>query len=472
MDVRKYLTGQIKRWRRRMNLARSIDGIVCFALAGGLFGVLCEAVSLLVPFYYVHLAAAVCFLTGGVFGAFYAFTRRIGMERAARRLDSFGFDERLVTAWEQMDREDELAGMQRQDAADHYRRRCAEIRVPLLPDKWHILALAFAAALTVGLGLLPSPARQRAELLHEVRREAEEQQKELAELLEALEHVEADSLTEEQRQRLGELTEALKRSQEELAQADLREDLDAVTQRLNYKYNQAAKELESLARSHPGEAGLAEAQALAKAAANGAGTQTVQNGGSGAAGAGENGPEGEPGKDSGGNPNGQESGKGEKSGEGSGSGEGEGSGKGNGSGEGEGSGEGSGSAEGEGSGEGNSGGEGSGEGNGSGEGRGGKEGFGEGNGGGRGTGSSDTVHDYISIPGALSDDGALTGQKDGDAHSDYYRRQNGLAWEGEHVDYRSVVGDYTDRAYEGLAGGRYPAGMESVIRDYFESLAD
>lgn len=76
----------------------------------------------------------------------------------------------------------------------------------------------------------------------------------------------------------------------------------------------------------------------------------------------------------------------------------------------------------------------------------------------------------MSIPNAVADDPALTGDKNGDQDSDYYRQQNGLAWEGEHVDYNSVIGAYTDSAYEGIAGGRYPSGMENVIRDYFENL--
>ena len=55
-------------------------------------------------------------------------------------------------------------------------------------------------------------------------------------------------------------------------------------------------------------------------------------------------------------------------------------------------------------------------------------------------------------------------------NSDYYKAKNGLAWKGEHVDLDSVVGDYTKEAYEGIANGKYPAGMEDVIRNYFENL--
>ena len=64
----------------------------------------------------------------------------------------------------------------------------------------------------------------------------------------------------------------------------------------------------------------------------------------------------------------------------------------------------------------------------------------------------------------------MTGDKNGDQGSEYYRQQNGLAWEGSHVDYNSVLGQYMDNAYEGIANNRYPSGMEPVIRNYFESL--
>ncbi|MDE6686202.1 MAG: hypothetical protein K2K17_02670 [Lachnospiraceae bacterium] len=58
----------------------------------------------------------------------------------------------------------------------------------------------------------------------------------------------------------------------------------------------------------------------------------------------------------------------------------------------------------------------------------------------------------------------------GSETSDYYREQNGLAWEGERVTYESVIGEYTNQAYEGLEQGRYPSGMTEVIKDYFGNL--
>ena len=422
MDIGKYLITQIRKCRNRMNLARLIDCCIVFAAAGGVPGMICELVSLVRPFYYAHLAAALCFGLGLSAGAGYALCRRSDLEAAARRLDSFGLKERMVTAYELMGGGTETGNvwvqMQRQDAFEHYNRARAGIKIPLWPDKRHVLALVLSAVIVAGLGFVPSPVREQARLRHQVQKEAEEEQKQLEQLADALEGVDMESLTEEQRMRMQELLEAMQRSREELAQADTWESLGLARERLDYKYQQAEQSLAQLASQmeNPWAAGIASAQALARAAGQ-SGTGTSGNENDGGNGTGGNG--GGYGTDGSGSGN-----------QGAGSGEG---GNGNGSGEGDGQGNGGGS--------------------------------------GRGTGSSSATRDYVSIPNEIADDASLAGQKNGDQNSDYFRQQNGLAWEGDHVDYNSVISQYTDRAYEGISMGRYPSGMESVIRDYFENLS-
>ncbi len=449
MDIRKYLITQIRKCRNRINLARLIDCGIVFAAAGGVPGMICELVSLVRPFYYAHLAAALCFGLGLLAGAGYALYRWSDLEAAARRLDSFGLEERMVTAYELLDRGAETGDvwvqLQRQDAFEHYNRARAGIRIPLWPDKRHVLALVLSAVIVAGLGFVPSPVREQAQLRHQVQKEAEEEQKHLEQLMDALKGVDMESMTEEQRMRMQELLEAMQRSREELAQADTWESLGLARERLDYKYQQAGQSLAQLASQmeNPGAAGIASAQALARAAAqNGADLSQVSLDGAHLS-PGQTGDSGENGGAMGINGNAS-----------NGTG---GNGNGNGAG---------GNA---GSGVGGSGSGGGGNGNGSGEGVG--SGQGNGIGGGRGTGSSNAAHDYVSIPNEIADDSSLIGQKDGDQDSDYFRQQNGLAWEGDHVDYNSVISQYTNRAYEGISMGRYPSGMESVIREYFENLS-
>lgn len=483
MDIEKYLIEQIRKCKRKMNLAKLIDSGVFCAAVGGIPGICCEMVSLFVPFYYVHLAAALCFAAGLLAGVVYAVCRRADMKQAASRLDSFGLKERMLTAYENLDKEDAFAGLQREDARIHYERIRSRIRIPLLPDKRHILALFVSAAAVIGFGLIPSPVREQALLQHQVQEQAAEEKEELEKLLDALESVEKENLTEQQRAQLQELVDTMELSREELAEAKSWESLSAATGRLDYKYRQAAQSLTDLAgqMEAPNEAGLASAEALARAAAN---QSSPPTGFSGTPSAGSDNGDGEKeGENGSGNGDGSGQGDGNNSGNGngqsgengSGSGSGQsgensdGSGNGqsgeNGSGNGNGSGDGNGQGE-NGSGSGQNGGDGSGSGNGQGSGN----GSGNGMGSGRGTGSSDAAHDYVSIPNKVGDDASLTGNKNGEQDSDYYRQQNGLAWEGDHVDYSSVIGEYTDSAYEGIANGKYPSGMEAVIRDYFENL--
>lgn len=451
MDIGKYLITQIRKCRNRMNLARLIDCCIVFAAAGGVPGMICELVSLVRPFYYAHLAAALCFGLGLSAGAGYALCRRSDLEAAARRLDSFGLKERMVTAYELMGGGTETGNvwvqMQRQDAFEHYNRARAGIKIPLWPDKRHVLALVLSAVIVAGLGFVPSPVREQARLRHQVQKEAEEEQKQLEQLADALEGVDMESMTEEQRMRMQELLEAMQRSREELAQADTWESLGLARERLDYKYQQTEQSLAQLASQmeNPWAAGIASAQALARAAGQ-SGTDLSQAGLSGARlSPGQTGDSGENGGIAG-NGTGVKGNDGGSGTSGNGGGNGtDGSGSGN---------------QGAGSGEG-------GNGNGSGEG----DGQGNGGGSGRGTGSSSATRDYVSIPNEIADDASLTGQKNGDQNSDYFRQQNGLAWEGDHVDYNSVISQYTDRAYEGISMGRYPSGMESVIRDYFENLS-
>lgn len=458
MEIKKKLLEQIRHCKRKMNLAKCMDCGVCFTAAAGIPGIFCELFALCRPFYYAHQTALVCFLAGTLTGILYGIYKRADMKQAAGRLDSFGLQERMVTAWEQMESETEFAVRLRQDACYRCEQKKEQIKISILPDKKHILAFFLSVLAVLCISFIPSPVRELAKLRHEVQEKAKEEKEELDELMEALEGVDMDSLTEEQKAQVKALSDVMQLSREELSRADSWESLAAAAERLSYKYEQAEQSLSSLADqlSNPEDAGVASAKDLAKAMANQNGQQTAQAGTpSVSAGNGENengGSGGSTGKESGESESSQ--GKDGESKEESGTGGGDGTG----------------GESGTGGGDGNGGESGTGNGNGNGDGTGDGAGTGNGTGNGRGEGSSNTVHDYVSIPNHVGDDASLTGNKTENQDSDYYRNQNGLAWEGEHVDYDSVIGQYTDNAYEGIAKGRYPSGMEPVIRDYFENL--
>lgn len=466
MNEKWYLLSQINRCRRKLNLALFFAKTVVFLALGGLLSALLEAVSLFVPFYSVHVWAACAAAVFLVAGIVLAFCKRKGKKDAALALDGFGLKERVITAYEHLEEETEYALLQREDAVRSLQKSEGRIRIRLNPGWRRILALVLSMALAVGLAFVPTPAREVAKQRHLLAQEAKEKQEELEKLVKKLEQIDTKSLTAEQKATLAKLTESMKLSAAELKKSKTREALNAAEQKLDYKYKQAVSQLGALASQlkDPKSAGVASAEAMAKAASG--------NKGNGSAGASASGG-GESGTGGGSQQSGSGTGDGDSqngdSGNGSGTGDSENGGgngtgnQGNGS---NGSGDGNSGSSGGSQGNGGSGQSGSGNGNGSGA-----NGSGNGSSGsGRGTGSSSASHDYVSVPNQKGNDDSLHGNKTGSDNSDYYREQNGLAWEGDHVSLDSVVGDYTKDAYEGLSSGKYPSGMESVIKDYFKNL--
>ena len=76
----------------------------------------------------------------------------------------------------------------------------------------------------------------------------------------------------------------------------------------------------------------------------------------------------------------------------------------------------------------------------------------------------------MSLPNATGSDDNLTGNRYDRGNSDYSRYENGLGWQGNRQEYTNVMGEYSERAYQGIQNGRYPSGMEDVIKQYFSSF--
>ena len=427
------------------NSAVLLDAILVGLAVSGVPAAMLEFFSIFFPFYPVHFATAGCFLMGVAAGLVFAIIRRIDMKSAARYMDSFGLGERVLTAYENLHRPEEIYALQRTDTISHVKEQEENLKVRICPPGRHFTAFALSVCMVLLFALIPSQAKDTARERHEVTLEAKEQEKELEKELSNLKKADTSSLTREQKQALKELQESLKLSMEALKTVKSKEALAEEKQKLTYKYD-AAEELLA-------ENTKASAQDFA-----GIGSENGENTGNQDKGSGDtSGDESNASGNSGNGNSTQDAGAGSgNNSNGAGSSQSENSSENNDSSQ-------SGSSNGEGSGNGTGG-----NGNGSGSGVG--NGNGSGSGSGRGTGSSDTGHDYVSIPNKVGNDSSIAGNKGDSKDSDYDRAKNGLAWEGEHVSVDSVIGDYTKDAYESIASGRYPKGMESVIRDYFQSL--
>lgn len=493
----------IKGCRRRMNVAQTWEKLAAAVAVGAGFGLAFEAAAFVLPFYYADLYAFLAVAAGALTGLVIAYLRRVPEAAAALRIDGFGFEERVITAYEAMmgkQKQSPFLAVQQADAIRRLREGRDRIRIALCPSvKKTVLCVSLLLAVAV-LSLVPSAMKERAEALHELKQEAMKKQKEIETVVKEMEELAEQELTEEQLAALQEMMGSLQSSYAEYEQVSSAEALSAAGQKLDYKYEDISSKLEQMAQSLQNGAAASTPQAMTQAMSmqdlaqkmqslNGSGQNGGQNGSQGnnsqngsQGGDGQNGSQGsnsQNGSQSGsqgsnsqnGNQNGSQGNNGQNGNQ-DGDGQGDGS-QGNSN---QNGGQGSNDQDGNQGGDGQSGGnQGDGSQGGSGQGGDGQNGQGGsqgGSGSGRGTGTANISRDYISIPNAIGDDDVLTGQAGASDNSDVFRAQNGLSWEGERVSYDSVIGEYREQAYEGISNGKYPSGMEDVIKEYFGSFND
>ncbi len=459
MDKKEF-RNRILACRRRLNLACLLKTLATVLPVGAAAGILVQILALVTPLYAANAVTALFFLAAVLTAAAVACRRRCTMERAALAMDGFGLEERVITAWEHLEDEDPIYEIQRRDAMEKLKENSGRIRIPLMPGrKRTALALGTWAAV-LALALVPSETKEQAKELYQVRKEAGEQEEEIRETLKELEEIgelAREDLTQEQLETLKELSESLQASLEEYGRAQTPQEMQAAEKKLDFRYETLNGELAGLIRSLQGNPEISPLAVQTMQEMADQARQRNQGTDSG---------EGSDFAGNGGQTGGQGTGAGDEGGQGTGAGDEEGQGAGTGDEGGQGAG--AGDEGGQGAGAGDEGGQGAGAGDEGGQGAGtGDEG---GQGAGRGTGSTHQDRDYISIPNDVADREALSGNAGNHDDSDYFRAPNGLDWEGEHVSYDAVIGDYEENAYQGIAAGRYPSGMESVIRDYFSGF--
>ena len=434
MEQREFVK-TIHNCQRRLNMAGFLNKLISTLHVGAVIGILFLALSFVTPLYYAGLYAVLALLLTVITASVIAYIKRASMEQAALVMDSFGFDERIITAYGNLGKEGAFVALQRVDAMRQLQAHQDRIRIALLPPRKKIATLAGLFVALAALALVPSAMKDRAKELHSVKGEAREKTEEIEEVMEALEELaQEEALTPEQQAQLQEMMESLEASLSEYQQVTTNEMMRAASQKLEYRYGDMGSQLASLAQNLKNGAAVSPVteesmQALAEKMQELSGSQLAMQGTGG-----QDGQDGQNGSGQG--SQGGQDGQGGQNGNGQGS---QGGQNGN-----------------------NQGGQ-SGDQGGSGDG---------GSGNGRGTGSSSTAHDYVSIPNDIADSGNLMGNAVDHNASDFFHAQNGLSWEGTHMSHEAVIGSYEQNAYEGIAAGKYPSGMEEVIKEYFSSFND
>lgn len=450
MEKKEFLR-KIQKYQRKLNRVELVQNLIFSLCIGAGVGILFQIVAFLVVFYPANWYSIVALMIAAVTAVVLTLCRKKSMQQTALYMDRFGFQERIVTAYEHLEEDGEMLRLQRADAMKQLQAKEDRIKVPLLKGwKQPVITLGLLAVMVV-LMLVPSETKKQAKALHMVREEAREKQEELQEVLEEMEELAENTLTPEQLAALQEMIESLQSSMQEYNQVESAEALQAVNQKLDYKYHNMQQQLENMVAQQMFSSGTAASfQSLEAMQQMAERMQELQNGGVQGGSptlAGNQGQNGQQGNNQQGNGNSSNNGQNGQNGQ---NGNTPGDGQNGQSGNGQGNGQGQGNGEGQGQGQG--------------------QGTGEGSGQGRGEGSGSSPHDYVSIPNEIMDTGNLSGNANSHDNSDFFRTQNGISWEGNHVSHEAVMGTYEQKAYEGIAAGRYPSGMEEVIKEYFASF--
>lgn len=433
---KKEILRYMKKVQKRVFLREAAQLLLVYLSFGLGIGILINVISLLVPFYRAWELALGAVLLLFLAGICFSMIRFPGKKKAACLLDGKGLQERVTTALEQMEDDSEIVRLQRRDTVQRLQDFSVKESFPLQVELKKLLVLFGLFSIFTATALLPSKAKEEAVKRHELSEQANAQvqrAEEFKKLLDTEKELK-ELLPAEARE---ELKKQLDQSIQELSSAKSKGELQKAQTRLEKKAEKALEEAlkeGGFEKLSPEAASLVEnylpgtmkkQQELAENAAAGEEGTDSQSGGSGT-------------KDGG------------KDGEGSGNGQSGGTGAG------------SGGKDGQNSGNGRS--------DGSGTGTGGGYNYGSNQGIEKADNSNRSTPEQITIPGRKTgSDENLTGTgENGTSYSQKGTQSEGFS--GEVVDYGKVLGEYSQAAYGQLEDGSIPAGMESVVKNYFDGL--
>ncbi|MBP5184602.1 MAG: hypothetical protein J6113_05800 [Lachnospiraceae bacterium] len=226
----------IDRVKKRLNLNLFADMLI-YGLIGGFAGwTAVNVFSLFVPVYNAEKYGAYLIIPCAIAAVVLFFLKRFGRREAALKADLTGLKERVTTAYENRGKDDTFSRIQRADALRTISRYDIKQNFPFRPGMKKIAVLLALVLAVVTTMLIPSSARAKAQTQHGVKVEAEKVKDKLEEKVKELK--DTYHLTEEQ---MKELDELLEQAKKELKDALTEEDLTRAEERFAAKADQKLK---------------------------------------------------------------------------------------------------------------------------------------------------------------------------------------------------------------------------------------
>ena len=168
-------------YRRKLNIAGFLEMLMFAMLIGLGVGILFQGISFITPFYYANIwsVGAVTLAFGAAFVC--SVIKRTSMKDAALAMDKFGFRERIITAYENLEAKGAMVELQRRDAMEVLKNNKDNIKIPIWPSMKKIVVVLTMLTLMLVLMYIPSPVKERAKELHELAEATKEKQEEVEE---------------------------------------------------------------------------------------------------------------------------------------------------------------------------------------------------------------------------------------------------------------------------------------------------
>ena len=420
-----YIANQIKKHHTQLCLKRFLNIAVKSCFIGIIFATILELIAIFVPIMYVHLICILVVSVSFITAIFLYILKPVSLKETALFIDSFGFNEEIITAYENINNSNPILDLQCKKTVYDLKSKNALIKYHIHPPIKNILLLTFITILFTILALIPSPPKKTANDMQQLTQTINQKEKELNKTIKEINELENNSLNKLSKEDLDTLKDLKETLNSALKEYDTVKDIDqfnSASNKLDFKINQSVKDIsdalnnELLSNADSLENLLKNAKnnqfALAKNSADNTDDLNQNN-----------------------NSNGQNNGQGQGQGQDQNNGQGQGQGQD--------------------------------QNNGQGQGQGQDQNNGQGQGQGQGKGTASNPHNYISIP-KTDKSLQLTDNSKTGGNSIY--EKNGLNWVGEHTSYDKVIGEYTNNAYAGISTGKYPSGSEELIKNYFSSL--
>ena len=197
MDSKSFIEKNVKKAGSTLKARRTFRitfDAFCIALAAA---VVFEIIALFVPVFSEWIYGVGIIAAGILTGLIIGIIKKKDYEKAAIYIDSFGLDERVVTAYENRDNNDTIYKVQREDAARKLSPKAKDIKYPIgISRKKWLIAAGLLVCFAV-LIFIPTESKMKAKEKHVFDEDVKEKVEDIKDVKDAIKSIDQTDLSDE-----------------------------------------------------------------------------------------------------------------------------------------------------------------------------------------------------------------------------------------------------------------------------------